>query len=90
MGGAVGPDDPTSLAALAEVLATQGYEPRVEHDAVVLANCPFDSLARKHTALVCGLNESFVQGVADGLGCPATACLETSPDRCCVTARPAD
>ena len=56
----------------------------------MLANCPFDSLARKHTSLVCGLNESFVQGVADGLGCPATACLEPSPDRCCVTARTAD
>ena len=90
VGGAAGSDDPRSLAALAEVLATQGYEPRVEDDSVVLANCPFDSLARKHTSLVCGLNESFVQGVADGLGCPATACLEPSPDRCCVTARPAD
>ena len=90
VGGAAGSDDPRSLASLAEVLATQGYEPRVENDAVVLANCPFDSLARKHTSLVCGLNGSFVQGVADGLGCPATACLEPSPDRCCVTARPAD
>ena len=79
VGGAVGSDDPRSLASLAEVLATQGYEPRVENDAVVLANCPFDSLARKHTLLVCGLNESFVQGVADGLGCDVTACLEPSP-----------
>jgi predicted ArsR family transcriptional regulator len=86
-GSAADRKDPSSLASLAEVLATQGYEPRLEHEAVVLANCPFDSLARKHTSLVCGLNESFVQGVADGLGCPATACLEPSPDRCCVTAR---
>ena len=89
VGSAADRDDPRSLASLAEVLATQGYEPRLERDAVVLANCPFDSLARKHTSLVCGLNESFVQGVADGLGCPATACLEPSPDRCCVTARQA-
>ena len=80
-------NDPRCLASLADVLATQGYEPRIEQDAVVLANCPFDSLARKHPALVCGLNESFVQGVADGLGCPATACLEPSAERCCVTAR---
>ncbi len=90
VGGAAGSGGPRSLAALAEVLATRGYEPRLEEDSVVLANCPFDSLARKHTSLVCGLNASFVQGVADGLGCPATACLEPSPDRCCVTARPAD
>lgn len=86
-GGAAELPDHRSLAVLAEVLATQGYEPRLEDRAIVLANCPFDSLARKHTALVCGLNQSFVQGVADGLGCDVAACLEPSPDRCCVTAR---
>ena len=76
-----------SRAALAEVLAGQGYEAHLEDDTVVLANCPFDALARKHTDLVCGLNKSFVQGVADGLHCAVTACLEPDPDRCCVTAR---
>jgi len=86
-GSATDRKDSASLGSLAEVLATQGYEPRLEDEAVVLANCPFDSLARKHTSLVCGLNESFVQGVAEGLGCPATVCLEPSPERCCVTAR---
>jgi len=78
------------LAGLADVLGGQGYEPRVEEAAVVLANCPFDSLARTHTELVCGLNRAFVQGVADGLGCAgARACLEPAPDTCCVTIRPA-
>lgn len=78
----------TTLGDLASVLATQGYEPTVESASVVLANCPFDSLAQKHTALVCGLNQSFVQGVADGLGCAdTTAHLEPAPDRCCVTIR---
>jgi predicted ArsR family transcriptional regulator len=76
-----------SLSALAEVLAGQGYEARLEDGTVVLANCPFDALARTHTDLVCGLNRSFVQGVADGLGCDATACLQPDPERCCVTAR---
>jgi predicted ArsR family transcriptional regulator len=75
------------LEHLAAVLATQGYEPRMDERAVVLVNCPFDSLARKHTALVCGLNQSYVQGVADGLGCDAVASLEPSPGHCCVTAR---
>ena len=79
-----------SLDALAEVLAGQGYEARLEDETVVLANCPFDTLARKHTDLVCGLNRSFVQGVADGLGCAATASLEPADERCCVTARAAD
>jgi predicted ArsR family transcriptional regulator len=78
--------DDAELDALAEVLAGQGYEPHVEAGTVLLANCPFDALARKHTELVCGLNRSFVQGVADGLACQATARLEPSADRCCVTA----
>jgi predicted ArsR family transcriptional regulator len=77
-----------SLDVLAEVLAGQGYEPRLDGRDVVLANCPFDTLARRHTDLVCGLNRSFVQGVADGLHCPVTACLEPADERCCVTARP--
>ncbi len=79
-----------SLDVLADVLAGQGYEPRLEGHDVVLANCPFDTLARRHTDLVCGLNRSFVQGVADGLRCPVTANLEPSAERCCVTARVED
>jgi predicted ArsR family transcriptional regulator len=84
-GAATGLDE--SLDSLADVLAGQGYEPRVQDDTVVLANCPFHALARRHTDLVCGLNRSFVQGVADGLGCAATASLEPAPGRCCVTAQ---
>jgi predicted ArsR family transcriptional regulator len=84
-------DQTTSLPALAAVLGSQGYEPHVQKDAVVLDNCPFDALAQKHTALVCGLNQAFVQGVADGLGCAGvTACLEPEPGRCCVKARARD
>ncbi len=76
------------LGAVCEVLAGQGYEPRVEDDDVVLDNCPFDALANKHTALICGLNQSFVQGVVDGVGCEGvTAHLEPEPGQCCVKAR---
>jgi predicted ArsR family transcriptional regulator len=74
---------------LVEVLSTHGYEPRVADDVIVLANCPFDSLAQRHTELVCGLNRSFVQGVADGLGCSdREACLEPEHETCCVKVRP--
>lgn len=85
--GTEGAEVGDSLEALAEVLAGQGYEPRLDEEQVVLGNCPFDALARRHTELVCGLNRSFVQGVADGLRCGATARLDPAPDRCCVTAR---
>lgn len=87
--GVEGGDRPGSLPALAQVLRSQGFEPQVRDDEVVLSNCPFDALAQKHTALVCGLNQAFVQGVADGLDSDVTACLEPEPGRCCVKARTA-
>ena len=77
-----------TLDALAAVLETQGYEPTLSEATVELANCPFDALARKHTDLVCSLNRSYVQGVADGLGCTGVAArLEPEPGHCCVKAR---
>ncbi|HSV41138.1 MAG TPA: helix-turn-helix domain-containing protein [Nocardioidaceae bacterium] len=76
------------LERLGEALATQGYEPRVEGEVLVLANCPFDALAKEHTDLVCGLNRSFVQGAADGLACDRVeASLEPEAGRCCVKGR---
>lgn len=77
---------PGDVTTFVEVLAEHGFEPRVAEDVVLLANCPFDALAKEHTELVCGLNKSFVQGVADGVGCGATACLEPEPGQCCVKA----
>lgn len=74
---------------LSDVLTHLGYEPRAEDDVLVLANCPFDALAQEHTDLVCGLNRSFVQGVADGLGRKdVEACLEPQQGHCCVKIRP--
>ena len=78
---------PGDMATFTAVLAEQGFEPRVEDDTVLLANCPFDLLAKEHTALVCGINRAFVQGVADGVGCGVTACLEPEPGLCCVKGR---
>jgi predicted ArsR family transcriptional regulator len=76
-------------AGLADVLTHHGYQAREEDGALHLANCPFDALAQEHTELVCGLNRSFVQGVADGLGCAdQRACLEPEPGQCCVKVRP--
>lgn len=81
-----GPD----LARLAQALATQGFEPRIEDGVLVLANCPFDSLVREHASLICSLNESYVQGAVDGLGCVSVrADLAPVPGMCCVQARSA-
>ena len=53
--GSASQRDSASLADLADALASQGYEPKLD-DVMVLSNCPFDDLARHHTAVVCALN----------------------------------
>jgi predicted ArsR family transcriptional regulator len=79
---------PGGVGAFTGVLTDVGFEPRVEDGTVLLANCPFDALARSHTALVCGMNRAFVQGVADGVGCAVTARLAPEPGLCCVKGEP--
>jgi predicted ArsR family transcriptional regulator len=77
------------LDRCAGALAQRGFEPRVEGGAVELRNCPFDTLAREHTALVCGVNRDYVAGVLDGLGCRSLgAHLDPGEDRCCVRVEP--
>jgi predicted ArsR family transcriptional regulator len=79
-------DDP--VGATTRLLAAQGYEPHADDDVVALANCPFDALAQEHTALVCGLNKDFLEGLAEGMGCAGVrVCLEPDPDHCCVKLR---
>jgi predicted ArsR family transcriptional regulator len=67
------------------VLEREGFEPRREDREVCLRNCPFDTLATEHTALVCGVNLDLVSGVLDGLGCSsARARLQPDSEHCCV------
>ena len=72
-----------------DALAAQGYEPRALPDEIVLANCPFDALADEHTELVCGMNEAYVGGLVEGLGCRGLeAVLDPQREMCCVRVRP--
>ena len=69
------------------VLEDQGFEPRVEADAVTLANCPFHALAREHTELVCGMNLRLLGRASSrvpALQDPLAADLRPSPGMCCV------
>jgi predicted ArsR family transcriptional regulator len=67
------------------VLEDHGFEPRIEDDAVVLANCPFHVLARDHPDLVCGMNVRLLEGLLDGLPeAGFVARLRPTPGRCCV------
>jgi predicted ArsR family transcriptional regulator len=75
--------------AVLEVLASNGFEPREEAGAVTLVNCPFHTLAREHTELVCGMNLQLVDGVLDGVASPGLeARLDPAPGRCCVRLLP--
>lgn len=88
IGRAIGAEAaPGDVAAFTRILTDHGFEPRIDGEDVLLANCPFDALARRHTALVCGMNRSFVQGVADGMGCDVSARLAPEPGMCCVRGR---
>jgi predicted ArsR family transcriptional regulator len=79
-------DDSAALDLVAAVLDAHGYEPRVDGDRVVLANCPFHTLAREHTALVCGMNLHLITALLDELGHrDVQAGLDPAPQRCCVT-----
>jgi predicted ArsR family transcriptional regulator len=80
------------LQRVAQVLERGGYEPRLDdtETELILANCPFDRLAREHTDLVCSMNLALVEGTIDALSCAGVrAHLEPSPDYCCVRARTA-
>ncbi len=50
------------LRRLAWSLQPHGYEPRIEDGRMVLENCPFDTVARDHTELVCGSTSSSSAG----------------------------
>ena len=75
----------SALRLAARVLAGHGYEPRPDGERVVLSNCPFHSLAKAQTELVCHMNEALVAGIAGTMGphCPHVI-LDPEPGRCCV------
>lgn len=71
--------------AISEVLDDHGYEPRKEEDRLVLANCPFHSLATEYTALICGINHNLMSALINELPRSFRADLAPAPGRCCVT-----
>ncbi|MEO9220990.1 MAG: transcriptional regulator [Mycobacteriaceae bacterium] len=77
--------------ALMQILADNGYRPRERSNEIVLANCPFHSLAARHPELVCQMNLDLLTGVVDGLDCAdtLTARLEPTDGECCVRLGPA-
>jgi predicted ArsR family transcriptional regulator len=79
------PSRATVLRATCDTLASSGYEPRVEGDRIVLANCPFHTLARNHTDLVCGMNLALIAELVEQSDARLVAALDPGEGRCCVT-----
>ena len=62
-----------------------GFEPRQDGATILLGNCPFHSLAQRHTQLVCGMNLCLISGLLDGIAATThTASLDPAPGHCCV------
>ncbi len=75
----------TLTDAISEVLDDHGYEPREEENRLILANCPFHSLAKEYTALICGINHNLMDALINELPTSYRADLDPAPGRCCVT-----
>jgi predicted ArsR family transcriptional regulator len=79
------PSNTRLLRTTCQVLREQGFEPTETDGTVRLRNCPFQSVAKDHPELVCGMNLSLARGLLDGLGAGGLeARLEPQPGMCCV------
>lgn len=78
-----------TFAAVVEVLAGLGFEPRrTDAGAVMTANCPFRSLAETAPDTVCDAAQALAEGLVAGLrGSGVEAGLDRGGGRCCVVLR---
>jgi len=55
------------------LLSDHGFQPTRHGDGVRLANCPFEALARAHSALICGMNVELLVSLADACPCSGSS-----------------
>lgn len=74
-----------ALRLACTVLAEHGYEPRDDVKRVVLANCPFHTLATTHPEMVCGMNLALIDAMVDTVDAEGLEShLDPGEGRCCV------
>ncbi len=83
------PDEDEAAGVLQRFLAAAdglGYEPVHDGSVIRLRNCPFSALARNAPEVVCLINQQFVEGLLEGIGCDrdTAAIINGSPSHCCV------
>ena len=84
------PSRATRHDAFLEVLRRHGFEPRAVGSDVILANCPFHTLAQQYTELVCGMNLHLMRGIRSSLDVgdrDLVPRLEPEAGHCCVKFR---
>lgn len=76
--------------AVMDALASNGFEPTMAGNEIVLRNCPFHRLAEQQRDLVCGMNRDLVAGLLDGVSEATgwTARLAPEHGSCCVRIAP--
>lgn len=76
-----------TLDAAEAILADVGYEPQREESCLRLRNCPFHAVVDVAPALVCGMNDTFIGGILEGIEGhrSVTAALDGEAPDCCVT-----
>jgi predicted ArsR family transcriptional regulator len=83
----VGEDLGAQAGTFGSAVRDLGFKPRPDGDGgIVLTNCPFHRLARRHTDTVCHLNLHLLGGVAEATGRRHAVVLDPGPGRCCVRA----
>jgi predicted ArsR family transcriptional regulator len=91
LAGAAGRAIGAAAATFQTALQDNGYEPVPDgQGGILLANCPFHRLARRHTELICHLNLELLRGAAETAGNQQhTVVLDPATGRCCVRVVPA-
>ncbi|RZL78136.1 MAG: transcriptional regulator [Rhodococcus sp. (in: high G+C Gram-positive bacteria)] len=81
----LGADTGSTEDDLIAALEKCGYEPRSSDGTIDLVNCPFHTLARRHTDMVCSMNLALLAGLLDGAGREnRRATLAPRDGFCCV------
>jgi predicted ArsR family transcriptional regulator len=79
-------------SGVVDILARRGYEPYQDGTVVRLGNCPFQEIATRFPAVVCGMNLALLEGLLEGAGAVGIAAvMDPRPGQCCValvTAKP--
>lgn len=77
-----------ALSAALATLDSCGFAPRPDGNGYVLANCPFQKLAKDEPEVICQMNLAFVAALLEEIGVPSGAPqLDPAEGRCCVTLR---